>query len=277
MYAENISGGNIVLPNIAIGNISVYDTTISSNPGYGNLILTSPTNIVAVNTTGALQLPIGTTLEQPVVAPGGIRFNSDTGTLEYYTGMQWTPITGTISRESIAPDGTTATYTLNQASTADSMIVNINGVLQQPYDPVAGIGAYTMSGKDITFAEPPLTTDIVDIRFMSAGFINTIVLGGNVIVNMSNVSVSTSSIIDTWSIASYRSAKYIISGEDNSSSNLLELLVTQFNNAFSFNSIDAGGGLTLIPSVAINNSNVEVSISTTYPSQIKFTATYFEI
>jgi len=65
-----------------------------------------------------------------------------------------------VSAQIITPTGNTAVYTLDRASTDPATLVAINGVVQLP-----GI-AYSIAGNTITFAETPLTTDIIDIRFL---------------------------------------------------------------------------------------------------------------
>jgi hypothetical protein len=53
-------------------------------------------------------------------------------------------------------------FTLNQAATATGIIVSINGTVQQPNV------AYTVVNDQITFAEIPVATDVVDVRFISS-------------------------------------------------------------------------------------------------------------
>ena len=76
---------------------------------------------------------------------------------------------------------------MNQEATADSLLVSINGTSQNPDT------AYSVSGTNITFTETPLTTDIIDVRFLAvavaAAGLDDILedtspqLGGNLDVN----------------------------------------------------------------------------------------------
>jgi len=50
----------------------------------------------------------------------------------------------------------------------------LNGVIQSPTT------AYSVSGNVITFTETPLTTDIIDVRFISMGQVFGLNFGGNV-------------------------------------------------------------------------------------------------
>ena len=162
-----ITGGHIsALANANIGNLRIADTTISSLTGNVTIqpLLSNSNAVVIISGTSALQLPSGTTGEQPtLVANGSIRWNSTTSDVEYYSGTGWQPITGKVDNQIITPDGSSVAYTLNHASTAEGIIVSINGTLQQP-----GV-AYTVSDTTITFTEIPLTTDIISIRFIASG------------------------------------------------------------------------------------------------------------
>ena len=63
----------------------------------GNLVLTAVSGIVdasgGATNTGAMILPIGNTAQRPTGANGMLRFNSTTGTAEYYSGAGWVATT----------------------------------------------------------------------------------------------------------------------------------------------------------------------------------------
>jgi hypothetical protein len=186
-----ISGGYIsALANANIGNLNFADTTISSLTGNVTIqpLLSNPNAVVIIAGTSALQLPSGTTGEQPTVAAtGSIRWNSTNSRVEYYTGTAWAAITGQIDNQVITPDGSSVAYTLDYTSTAEGIIVSINGTLQQPDV------AYTVSGTTITFNEIPLTTDIISIRFIASG-VSGFAGGevtGNVYISDTTTSTST--------------------------------------------------------------------------------------
>jgi hypothetical protein len=141
-----------VLVNSTTGNLAAYTSSyFTINPGTGTITLSS---------NSALQLPSGTTANRPAGVAGYVRYNSDNAQVEYYNGMVWVPVTNTVTDQAFSGDGTNATYTLDQVATNQSILVSINGTLQQP-----GV-AYTASGNQITFAEIPLTSDVIDIRFL---------------------------------------------------------------------------------------------------------------
>jgi hypothetical protein len=51
-------------------------------------------------------------------------------------------------------------FELDRDSTSAAALVMFNGVVQIP-----GV-AYTVTGNLITFAEAPLTSDVIDVRFL---------------------------------------------------------------------------------------------------------------
>ena len=151
---------------VNIGNISINGDTISSP---GNIYLNAQnTGIVHIVGTDALSIPAGNSSARPLNPElGYIRFNTDSETLEYWTGTEWTyPGAATITSETITPDGVNASYILSEESTPDALIVSINGTLQQPFT------SYTMTGNLITFIETPQDTDIIEIRHIAAGAVS---------------------------------------------------------------------------------------------------------
>jgi hypothetical protein len=109
-----------------------------------------------------------------------------------------------ITSQTITPSGSTDTFTLDQNAAATGIIVSINGTLQQPNT------AYTVAaGNQITFAEVPATTDIIEVRFIAS----SVVLEENsAIVTAGNVTFGTSAtVVDAFAKDTYRSAKYTIS------------------------------------------------------------------
>jgi len=164
----NVNGNNLgFFSNITSGNIT--------SQFYGNIhadiITPYQTTVTVFNNTSAIGLPVGTNTQYPTANIAGyLRYNSSKATIEYYNSSVWVPFTNTISDQQITPSGSTNVYTLNQPATTSGIIVSINGTVQQP-----GV-AYTVSGTTITFAETPLITDIIDIRFIASA--SAVVLTG---------------------------------------------------------------------------------------------------
>lgn len=152
-----------------IANFTFVNTTISTSTANANILIDpNGTGYLQIVGTNGFVVPAGTTGERPGSAPQGtLRFNTFLTQLEVWDGSAWESLgaDSVISNQTITPDGSSATYTLDQASTAAGILVSINGVLQTP-----GVD-YTVTGSpsdQITFTSTPLTTDIVQIRFVSS-------------------------------------------------------------------------------------------------------------
>jgi hypothetical protein len=147
-FTGNISAGNVILQS------TLYANTIAANIG----------NVVTISGTGALTVPVGSTAQRPAGVNGQIRYNTDDGSLEYYTAISgWLPVRNVVIDQAITGDGTTTQFTLSQPATATGLLVSVNGVLQNP-----NIGAYTVAGDQITFSEAPLASDSIDVRFIAS-------------------------------------------------------------------------------------------------------------
>lgn len=197
-YTGNLGINNSLISTTAnLGNIQISGSTVSST--YGSLILQPGTNdannVVVMNTTSAINLPSGTSAMRPVNATGGyLRYNTENNNLEVYiSGTGWVALINNITTQTIIPNGSSASFTLDSATTTAGVIVSINGTLQQPTT------AYTVSGTTITFAEVPKTTDIIEVRNVSAaisGFAGgSITLPTTVTANTASTSTSTGAFI----------------------------------------------------------------------------------
>lgn len=151
--------GNVV---DSLGNITFSNTTISTSFTPGNLTLQPTANsTVIIDTTSGLVIPVGNTAQQPSTADTGtIRFNTDTGRVEVYDGTEWDTVAAGVTNQTLYGDNSTLTFTLNRETTAAAALVAFNGVIQLP-----GV-AYTVTGNQITFAQPPAIADTIDIRFL---------------------------------------------------------------------------------------------------------------
>lgn len=144
------------------GNLTFANTTISTSLVEGNITL-APTgsSTVIIDTSSGLVLPVGNTLQRPAPAiTGTVRFNTDTDRAEIYDGTEWDTVVAEVTGQIITPDGSSLQYVLDRDSTSAATLVAVNGVVQLP------AVAYTVAANVITFAEAPLITDIIDIRFL---------------------------------------------------------------------------------------------------------------
>jgi hypothetical protein len=284
IYATNLSTGNAVvsggyisalanavIATANIGNVKIDDTTVSSLTG--NLIVSplssNGNSLVIVSTTSAIQLPFGSNVQRPVsVYAGAIRWNNTSSVIEYYNGTSWASLTGQINNQTIVPDGASDSYTLDYTATAEGIIVSINGTLQQP-----GV-AYTVAGTQITFAEIPLVTDIVSVRYIAAG---TVTAENTQEVNSGNIALTTGAVlIDSFDKNTYRSAKYLASTTAASSAEFAEFGVTQFDTTVTVSNVNrAVTGSTLATITAnISGSTVRVYATSSAASQMRLQKTY---
>jgi hypothetical protein len=152
--------------NSDIGNFVFDSNTISLTVSPADISIQPTGNsLVIIDTTSGMIMPVGDTAERPISPQTGtLRFNTNTGFLEVYNGIAWDSIeTGfDVSNQVITPDGVSSSFVLDQNTTAQNILVSINGVSQIP------INNYTVSGNVLTMTETPLSTDIIDVRFITA-------------------------------------------------------------------------------------------------------------
>jgi filamentous hemagglutinin len=154
-----------IFANVQLGNFTFVDTTISTNEAVANITLAPTGNSeVIIDTNSGLVLPVGTQGERPGSAiTGTLRFNSDTGLLEFYNGSTWDVIESNynIASQTIPGNGIDDTFTLNQSTTAEGVILTINGITQIPNT------NYTISGNVLVMNEPPQVVDTVEVRYIT--------------------------------------------------------------------------------------------------------------
>jgi hypothetical protein len=81
-----------------IDTMLIVDTTVTPPLG-------GQTNSLTILGTGSLFLPFGTTAQRPVNSTGQIRYNTDTGTIEFNNGSAWITSGGSVT--SVAVSGST--------------------------------------------------------------------------------------------------------------------------------------------------------------------------
>jgi len=132
----------------------------------GALTVTTGSGIIDLQSSSALQLPSGTTLERPgVTVAGYTRWNETLNAVEYNDGPAWHTIQESFvpTSQQITPDGSSLAYTLSKAATADTILVIVNGIVQDP----TGGTVYTVSGTTLTFTSVLTPTDIISVRFLA--------------------------------------------------------------------------------------------------------------
>ena len=191
IFDDGISPGNVVITtdaqdtawftqfsaniqNIAFHGNAIYSTTTDIVIGANML---DPNNIIRMSSVSAMNIPVGTSIQRPPTpAAGYFRYNTDSNTIEWFTGTAWVSGSKAINYQIITPDGSAATFSLDQPSPAAGILVNINGTVQQPGT------AYTVNllETEITFAEIPVVTDIIEIRYLAGSVVAAPYYGGDV-------------------------------------------------------------------------------------------------
>jgi hypothetical protein len=121
---------------------------------------TSTVTIQNVTTTGVANLNYVGNVQ---IAGGSSGYVLQT---DGFGNLSWTAQTGNIRSildQQFYGDNSNVNFNLTTATVTNAVMVSINGVLQIP-----GV-AYTVNTDIITFAEAPLSTDLVDIRFLVFG------------------------------------------------------------------------------------------------------------
>lgn len=62
-------------------------TVINDDRDITNIVDMTVTGVASFTSTGAIQLPSGNTAQQPTAAGGLLRYNSETGQIEYYDAV----------------------------------------------------------------------------------------------------------------------------------------------------------------------------------------------
>ena len=254
------------------GNLTISGNVLSSA---NDIILTPSTvNIVDINSTTALGLPVGTSTQRPVSASVGyLRYNSSISQVEVFDGTQWVSLQAQLSYQVFNGDGTNVTYSLMQSTSAYSIIVSINGVIQSPNV------AYTVSGANITFSSVPLTTDQIDVRYLTTSVGPATDLPYQIYINPNPVIVgTTSTTIDSFTTTSVATAKYMITAETtdgNVHSTELLLIQNGITAVYTAFAVLSTSSFPLTFSATIANNICSLSSVSSLPSTtVKFQAFY---
>jgi len=203
-FTTSVTSANVIVANtyinatkVQLQDITVLGNTISTTSS--DIIISAnqsdPNNIIRFDSVSAIDIASGTTAQRPPNPDlGYLRYNTDIGSIEWYSGGVWVPGAAIITAQNITPDGINATYTLDSSTTAEGILVSINGTVQQA-------SGYTVVGDQITFAEVPLTTDAIEIRYLTAGVATAPFTGGNVSGNLipsANVTYDLGSTAYRW-------------------------------------------------------------------------------
>ena len=157
-FAVNGTAANVFYINGTTNTASFGSSTQTTNA------------VVAFNATNSILFPVGNTAQRPGTGVTGmIRFNSTLNAVEVYDNSAWstvgTPQFTVISDYQFSGDGSNVNFTMSgNATTTNSTIVSINGVVQVP------TVAYSITGAGsnvVTFTEAPQTGDLIDVRVLT--------------------------------------------------------------------------------------------------------------
>lgn len=152
----------------SVGYLTSESDTLSDVTGRGSSTNDSITvGGLHVDSTGAVEMPSGSTLQRPTGVAGMFRFNSEDAQFEGYDGIQWGAIAGsggggggssTIYRETFSGDNSTTSFTLSNTIVDEANTqVYIDGVYQSKLN-------YSTSGASLIFTTaPPTGTDNIEV------------------------------------------------------------------------------------------------------------------
>ena len=133
---------------IVIDELSFDDITISST---SNINIESDTSYVKVNTTGAIKLPTGTTLERPASESGLIRFNTQLNRFEGYDGSDWIQLNGVVDLDG----DTRITGELTQGANDNIIRMDISG------ETIVDINSLRLNAPRITVDDIEIDTNVI--------------------------------------------------------------------------------------------------------------------
>ena len=170
-YTGTFGVGSAPGSDTQVASLDVSGSTITpTNSGDDIVLQPQGAGVVDIDATTALIIPVGTSAQRPgTPLDGMIRFNDDDDKVEVYDGADWVQVgasTGAISTQAFAGDGTTTAFTLNSAADSATVMVTLNGVVQEPTQ------AYSVSGTTLTFTGAPVTGDRIEVRKL--GLVTTI-------------------------------------------------------------------------------------------------------
>jgi hypothetical protein len=126
---------------------------------------------LSVNNTGAIKIPVGTSLQRPTAAIGQIRYNSDTSNFEGYNGS-WSVLNNVAAVTSVGGTGTVAGITLSGTVTSTGNLT-LGGTLSVPIANISATGttdSTTFLRGDGTWATPATGGSMV---YPSSGIANS--------------------------------------------------------------------------------------------------------
>jgi hypothetical protein len=258
-----------------LGNVraQTFKGNIEANTIAGNLTTATQSNITTVGTLGSLSVTANITAGN-VVGANTISANyliSNSGCvsvngayLAYDSGTGAAGIFSSLATDinfglaaNITAGSTTGTTTIRGNLVVDNNVWANTGTVK----------GSLLTGTLTTASQPNIT---------SVGSLTNLTVTGNVSANnatantvttnssiskRSNIAVTTDTVIDSFSISAYRTAKYVIKSENDNGYESLEVLLIHNNiNSYVtvYAAINDGGGNTVAITTGISSGNVEL-------------------
>lgn len=166
--------GILALQNTSsVGGIQILGTSNQINVANGNGA-GNPTISISDNPTlpgtGAVLMPGGTTAERPSGTAGQVRFNSDTGFMEYYTGSMWANLSagasiannigGGLANEILVQNGPSSTTFITAPTVANTFLEWSGSAFQWSANPLGTVTSVDVSGgtTGLTYSGGPITS-----------------------------------------------------------------------------------------------------------------------
>ena len=303
--------GTLSFATISVGDFTFNGSTMSAPSNADMTFDNSGTGRYIFEGTSSLAIPNGTTAQRPTGSTGEIRYNSSTDAIEgYTTSGGWAQLGATSSTSENTDDTATGNATaisttekiVNQFTTSsfDSawyLTINRDEINDQVStakhslahnNSAAVVSSSHMTKSDTANSFVTIDADVTggNARLKATGtsVVNSlsfyrIALGDNTtagttgnVTNVINADVdSASESIDSWAKASYRAAKYYISINNASKtevSNLEALVVHDGTTAYitSYGATNTGSNDLINLTAAVDGSNVVVSATGNEPN-----------
>jgi hypothetical protein len=166
--------GILALQNTSsVGGIQILGTSnqinVANGNGAGNPTI-SISDDPTLPGTGAVLMPGGTTAERPSGTAGQVRFNSDTGFMEYYTGSMWANLSagasiannigGGLANEILVQNGPSSTTFITAPTVANTFLEWSGSAFQWSANPLGTVTSVDVSGgtTGLTYSGGPITS-----------------------------------------------------------------------------------------------------------------------
>jgi hypothetical protein len=159
--------GSTVTGLTLVGTANQIDVANGTGPSDPTISIASDPTLPG---TGAVLMPGGTTAERPSGTGGQLRFNSQTGFMEFYTGVEWanlaagtavaSNIAGGAANEILVQSGLNSTTFISAPTVANTFLEWSGSAFQWSTNPLGTVTSIDVSGgtTGLTYSGGPITT-----------------------------------------------------------------------------------------------------------------------